>query len=337
MLNILICITFYFAAVYGSGELTILHRPSSILFKGHDRLDESDLKEVYSAALGFSIEHSSTWPGMYLTDPFHLAEAIVTISIDGITDLGGGKGHHYPLRTDADDGETFYAMKKRIEERYPDGNSKIIDIDLSDGLNAIKDYEFLHDIKHIKKVKGVYSYLKTNVDEDHKFLQEINFLNAIIDKIESGVVKKDHKPDYYRIKCTSLHAVSDLHGENSTASKEAKQLLIETINRLNDAFNKAYGGSVLVSVVSSDVSHTRRVRSTNTQNESKATKEERKLPNINLAVTYNGNYPVIFNIILWFGVAMVFALLAISIVIGTMDPGRDSIIYRMTSTRLKKD
>lgn len=34
---------------------------------------------------------------------------------------------------------------------------------------------------------------------------------------------------------------------------------------------------------------------------------------------------------------MVFSLLAISIVIGDMDPGRDSIIYRMTSTRMKKD
>lgn len=34
---------------------------------------------------------------------------------------------------------------------------------------------------------------------------------------------------------------------------------------------------------------------------------------------------------------MVFSLLAISMAIGGMDPGRDSIIYRMTSTRMKKD
>lgn len=78
---------------------------------------------------------------MYLTDPFHLAEAVVTVSIDGITDLGGGKGHHYPLRTNTNDDETFYAMKKRIEERYPDGDSKIVDIDLSDGLNAVSFIE----------------------------------------------------------------------------------------------------------------------------------------------------------------------------------------------------
>lgn len=58
---------------------------------------------------------------------------------------------------------------------------------------------------------------------------------------------------------------------------------------------------------------------------------------LNLAEVYSDNYPVIFNIILWFGVAFVFSLLAVSVFIADMDPGRDSIIYRMTSTRMKKD
>ena len=58
---------------------------------------------------------------------------------------------------------------------------------------------------------------------------------------------------------------------------------------------------------------------------------------INLAKQYGEDYPVIFNIILWFGIIMLFSLLAICLAIGNMDPGRDSIIYRMTSTRGKKD
>lgn len=58
---------------------------------------------------------------------------------------------------------------------------------------------------------------------------------------------------------------------------------------------------------------------------------------LNLAQSYSEDYPVIFNIILWFGVLIVFSMLAISYAIATMDPGRDSIIYRMTSTRIKKD
>lgn len=52
---------------------------------------------------------------------------------------------------------------------------------------------------------------------------------------------------------------------------------------------------------------------------------------------YNADYPAIFNIILWFGVVFTFTLIAIVYAIMDMDPGRDSIIYRMTSTRMKKD
>lgn len=58
---------------------------------------------------------------------------------------------------------------------------------------------------------------------------------------------------------------------------------------------------------------------------------------LNIAEYYSEEYPAIFNIILWFMVAFALALLAICYVIGDMDPGRDSIIYRMTSTRMKKD
>lgn len=36
-------------------------------------------------------------------------------------------------------------------------------------------------------------------------------------------------------------------------------------------------------------------------------------------------------------IALLFSVIAICIAIGTMDPGRDSVIYRMTSTRMKKD
>ncbi|KAJ8967917.1 hypothetical protein NQ314_002576 [Rhamnusium bicolor] len=79
--------------------------------------------------------------------------------------------------------------------------------------------------------------------------------------IEQGVVKQDHVPDVFWFKVSALHALSDLHGENSTQATEAKQLLNEAILRLNVAFTKAYHGNVLVSVVTSDASHTRRGRS----------------------------------------------------------------------------
>ena len=57
----------------------------------------------------------------------------------------------------------------------------------------------------------------------------------------------------------------------------------------------------------------------------------------NLAQDYGELYPVMFNIILWMMILMAIAFFAVCYGIWNMDPGRDSIIYRMTTTRLKKD
>lgn len=80
-------------------------------------------------------------------------------------------------------------------------------------------------------------------------------------QIEHGGVLKDGVRDVYWFQLNSLHALSDLHGENSTETIEAKQLLNEAILKLNSAFNKAYKGNVLVNIITSDASHTRRSRS----------------------------------------------------------------------------
>lgn len=59
--------------------------------------------------------------------------------------------------------------------------------------------------------------------------------------------------------------------------------------------------------------------------------------NINLSKDYDENYPAIFNIILWLMIVMFVVLFGVSYGMWNIDPGRDSIIYRMTTTRLKKD
>jgi renin receptor len=329
----LICTATVVAFASGSGELTVFHHPKSLVFKGHDHVKESILKEVYSTALGFSTEQYSNWNGLFIEDPFNLAEAIVTIAVDGVSDIGTGKGHHFPLKTDEDESNIYSALKRRILQRYPESDSHLVRINLADGLEQVHKYEIFEKVKQDKPKKHVHNYLKVNVDEDRNFLSEITLLNEIANQIEqSPIVHDDNIPDIFWFKSESLHPLTDLYGENSTQVKEAKQLLNDVILTLNNAFNKKYNGKVLVSVVSSDAIHTRRARNIL---ETDTVKNSATL--VHAAKYYSKDYPVIFNIILWFGVAMVFTLLAICIATATMDPGRDSIIYRMTSTRLKKD
>ena len=58
---------------------------------------------------------------------------------------------------------------------------------------------------------------------------------------------------------------------------------------------------------------------------------------LNLAKEYDVDYPAIFNIILFMSIVLSIAVLATSVATAYMDPGRDSIIYRMTNPRMKKD
>ncbi|KAB7500619.1 Renin receptor [Armadillidium nasatum] len=57
----------------------------------------------------------------------------------------------------------------------------------------------------------------------------------------------------------------------------------------------------------------------------------------NLAAEYGEDFPVIFNIVLILSIILIVAIIAVSVSMAFMDPGRDSIIYRMTNPRMKKD
>ncbi|KAG5888803.1 hypothetical protein JTB14_007078 [Gonioctena quinquepunctata] len=331
----LLCSVFLISSALGAGELSILHHPPSLAFKGHDTLRASTLKEVYPAALGFTTEQFSNWRGLYLNDPFNVAQAIVTIDVDGVADIGQQKGHHYPLLTDTDGEQIFNSLKRRIEEHYPDQKTNLVNIDLSDGLEDVQKYSVFKGIPSENPKHEHHKYLSLQVEEDRSFLKEITLLHEIAGQIEEGAVLQDSIPDVFWFKVSAIHPLSDLHGENSSQALEAKQLLNAVIIRLNAAFDKTYNGNALITVITSDASHTRRSRSILEE----AVPEDPVTPKqqYNLASYYDGNYPVMFNIILWLGIILLFSLIAICMFIGNMDPGRDSIIYRMTSTRMKKE
>lgn len=57
----------------------------------------------------------------------------------------------------------------------------------------------------------------------------------------------------------------------------------------------------------------------------------------NLAYKYNFHYAVVFNIVLWLMIALALAVIAIAYNLWNMDPGYDSIIYRMTNQKIRMD
>jgi renin receptor len=51
----------------------------------------------------------------------------------------------------------------------------------------------------------------------------------------------------------------------------------------------------------------------------------------------SADYPAMFTLVAGIVIVLAAAIIFISVGLLTMDPGKDSIIYRMTTTRMKKD
>lgn len=113
-----------------------------------------------------------------------------------------------------------------------------------------------------------------------------------------------------------------------TSESAANKLLTTTLKKLNEAIQKAYDNEALVVVITvpSYPHHSRAKRAAEDESDNK----------YNLADLASANYPVVFNIIFWFSIIMVFALIAISLALGNVED-KDSIIYRMTGARGKKE
>jgi renin receptor len=58
---------------------------------------------------------------------------------------------------------------------------------------------------------------------------------------------------------------------------------------------------------------------------------------VNKAIFYASNYPAAFNIIFWTSLIIALAVFGSAYMTCSMDPGTDTVIYRMTSQRMKKD
>ncbi|XP_037030067.1 ATPase H(+)-transporting accessory protein 2 [Bradysia coprophila] len=320
MLKTLLIISTLYVAAHAAGRLQILQSPKSLSFKGNDRLESESLADVLAASLGFSVTHPSEWKGLYINDPFNPATGVIAVVVDGVNSfdhVNSAKTHSFDL-VGSGAQESLDSLVFRVQEH----NAEAIDLDLTQGFDVLDQYApLLGDIKPTQE--KIVSLKSSNADEK-LYKEQIAIIDAFTAKLES----LKPLPIFVTIRL-SLTPLT-----RSAAITDAQKQLATSIEGLSAAAQKAYNDGAVVAVVTvkdDDVNarQKRNVRVTRS--------DPIPVDTLNLALSYSEDYPVIFNIILWFSVVLTFSLLAISYTIGYMDPGRDSIIYRMTSTRMKKD
>lgn len=290
-------------------ELTVVSSPKSIVFKGSSDVASSTLSEVFAASLGYSVYSAESWDALEITDPFNTAKAVVSIVVEDADDLS------------FDDAKKFNVVgeegnfEELIYSKVSEHSHLAVNIDLVNR-NGDSITTSIGDIEKAVLEKKP-QFLKNKDKGDKEFLDELALLSGLVDIIPS--MKVD--PSFINVRI-SMKSIS----KSPSARSEANKLLVSTINKLNEAVQKAYDNNALVTVTTVNVHH---------QQVHRRSKRATEDP-YNLAKLSSQNYPVIFNIIFWFSLILIFALIAISLALSNVED-KDSIIYRMTGARGKKD
>ncbi|XP_055315626.1 ATPase H(+)-transporting accessory protein 2 [Sitodiplosis mosellana] len=308
MLKNILVIFSLVAAAYGSGQLTVLESPNAISFKKQDRLDGKYIGHVFSACTGHSISESV--PLKLQFTPFDLAENVCLINIDGIKEFTPKKlKPKSEIIVDGPENSNEVFLNKLQEE-----GCSIVHVHLNDGLDALGSLQDWCENSLKPENSKFYKMLKDEKNSESKQILEAIIAMSVLSEAKCKM------PAFLQI------------DYNHDASKSRDKYFEEFVSAI-EAFAQKYAentnGYGIVTVLTTDEQSHKRSR--------RAVTAPSDADDLNLAESYSEDFPVIFNIILWFGVLIVFSMMAIVVAIATMDPGRDSIIYRMTSTRIKKD
>jgi len=296
-------------------EFTVLSSPKSIEFKGSSEVQSSSLSEILAATLGYSVKGSG-WTGLYMNDPFNTAKAVITVVVEGTESLDFKNSKSFNLVGDDTNFEGEFTRK------VMDHSHLAVDVDLIGQLNKVETA--LGTINAGKLNIDVQQMKPKSSKNDADVLNQISFVDGLIDTMN----KREDKPTALIVRL-SLRMLSS----KSPSYSEASKLITSTIEKLNIEMQKLYKNEAVVTVVTVAAHHLSRSKR---QTSSKQEEELNKNNPHNFAELTDKDYPVVFNIIFWFTIVLIFSLIAISLALSNVED-KDSIIYRMTGARGKKD
>lgn len=184
--------------------------------------------------------------------------------------------------------------------------------------------------------------IKTKIPILREELKNVYRLAAAINA-QGPKFEKSNTADVYRVTITGLDSLNVGEEERNEAMKDVQN----SIEELANAMKSAYGDQVIVEVVAisgvvkPSIEHyhhedvlIRRKRASDMSDADKSLKTWRE--KLNVTVPISNDYPAIFAIFAGLTIALILAVLYTVVGMMSMDPSKDSIIYRMTTTRMKK-
>uniref|UniRef100_A0A8C6VMG4 Renin receptor n=1 Tax=Naja naja TaxID=35670 RepID=A0A8C6VMG4_NAJNA len=328
-----------------ANEFSVLRTPESVIFQeGNWPIPGERIPDVAALSMGFSVEEDLSWPGLAVGDLFRRPRATVLVTVTGIDKLTMPKnGISYPVENAVPislDGvantiHTLFSEETPVvvqlapsEERvYMVGKANSVFEDLSVTLRQLRNRLF-QDNSILAFLPP--NSLSRNNEVDLLYLSELQVLHDITSLLSRHKhLAKDHSPDLYSLELSGLEEIGKRYGKIHSSSRMLRRFL----QTLYEMYN-IYSGNAVVELVTVKTFETPFVRKSRSILQSTESKPENPY---NLGYAYNFNYAVVFNIILWIMLGLVIAVIVISYNLWNMDPGYDSIIYRMTNQKIRMD
>ncbi|KAH3797674.1 renin receptor-like [Dreissena polymorpha] len=347
----LLCVT-------SAQQLIVTHAPQYVTFQDQSSpLQTSDVSKLISHTLGMPANSEMQWKGMQHGSVFKRPKANVLVTVhtlDGQPAPSVEGKAAFPVELD-NAGVDISGLMRAVQGHFTGKTPLFVDAAMD---NSIFDVQSKFDVfKTIPNTmrrmsdrlldgdsvcqRHAMGTLNTSVPSDLSLLGELQVIQDVFNKVNSdSSFTSSSTPDVFSFTISGLQGVAEKHGQDAAQVADANSLVSDFLNKMTEQFVTLYKGNVVVEIllVSPPTGYVRKVRSLQQAVEPGAKAVAgRNETSMKVAPDYDENYPVIFNIVLWLMILMAIAVIAICYGIWNIDPGRDSIIYRMTTTRLKKD
>ncbi|GCB60111.1 hypothetical protein scyTo_0011071 [Scyliorhinus torazame] len=315
-----------------SDRFSILKASPSVHFRDAGPLPGGRIPDVVSLSMGFSVEEDLLWPGLAIGSLFRRPRANFLVTVRGVEELVFPKSeisyiveNPIPFTLDSisnsihslfsEETPVILQLTPSEERLYMVGKANTIFEDLPVTLRQMRNCLFQDD--SVLRFLPPNSLNKNNELSRHKHLA------------------KDRSPDLYSLELAGLEEIIKRYGQDSQQFRDAAQILASVIQKFADEVFSIYSGNALIELLTVKEFDASLVRKTRSILESPSI-SNRGSP-YGLAYQYNYNYAVVFNIVLWLMIGLALAVIVIAYNLWNMDPGYDSIIYRMTSQRIKME
>ncbi|CAN7937396.1 unnamed protein product [Ixodes hexagonus] len=348
-----------FTLAHGTERLFIPLAPKSVKFISSETIKSSQLGDVVSSMLGFTVRPDDPWNSLSPMNPFKVPKTAVVLDFDGFdgdTTLDVS-GHSFPLENDASMQKQLELLSERTTERFSDQEPVVIYMKTGEKVGATPNFYnhclpsfYEQDADRILSVKDLTDHVRSQhstlrhaiENNDHRLLVHI-VEGSTIDQLAKHA-SKGSAPSVVWLRLSGLRHVLDRYTDESYQASHALRLIRELVEKTKKMLKKHYGQKALLLVVTQNDKSSglvRRSRSLLAEPVDHGKESLTATPAAedpwNLAYPWNEDFHVAFVIIAFLVILMTLSIFGISVGLWFMDPGRDSIIYRMTSQRMKKD